>query len=204
VSDVVPDGIVPEIGWRAWSVFDGLLHSINSHYPWPVKEAFEAECGQTPKQEWVARRYGRLVPTGRIPLEVAHEGAVLGGFNYGYETGDITTLRHPMPAVQLPKGYGYELEETPKDIPDADCTCGIYALKSRAAIVCSPYASNSDAVGAVSLWGKIVPGTDGFRARFSYPLLVYTDLELFDYGVPVRPLKDMGTDMPVRMLRGKR
>jgi hypothetical protein len=125
---------------------------------------------------------------------------MIGGYVYGYEVGDTQELQQPAPVVQLPAGYGYELEEVPREIPEKSCSCGIYALRSRAAIACSPYGADAVAVGAVSLWGKIIPGKDGFRAQYAYPLVIYTDLELEDYGVPVLPRNDLARDIPVRRL----
>jgi hypothetical protein len=201
---IVPDGITPEVGWRGWSVLGGTLSSVNQHNEWPTREAFVATCAKPPPVRWVPHRYGAIVPRGRIAQEHAHQGLVIGGYAYGYETsGRSLDATKPPPMTQLPEGWGYELEAVDKEVPDEYCTCGIYALKSRAAIVCSPYAREADAVGAVSLWGKIVPGEDGYRAQYAYPLLIFTDYDLDDYGVQVLPRREMGRDMPVRLLRGK-
>jgi len=202
---IVPDGITPEVGWRGWTVVDGYLSSVNMRHDWPTREAFVASCNKPAPMKWVARRYGSIVPQGRIAQEHAHQGLVVGGYAYGYETsGRSLDATRPPPMTQLPKGWGYELEPFEKEVPDESCTCGIYALKSRTAIVCSPYAREADAVGAVSLWGKIVPGEDGYRAQYAYPLLIFTDEALQDYGVQVLPLREIGRDMPVRLLgRGK-
>src|SRR5262245_13105316 len=105
--------------------------SINQHTVWPTRQALEAVCGHAPDKQWVAKRYGRLVPTGRIPHQADHRGMVIGGYAYGYETSDLTELKEPAPIVQLPPGYGYELETLPNEVPADHCRCGIYALKDR-------------------------------------------------------------------------
>jgi len=187
-SEVIPDGITPEQGWRAWRVEHGLLVSINQYTGWPPRQALEAECSKPPRMQWVARRYGRLVPTGRVFQEVDQGPKVFAGYVYGYETGDLDLLTDRMPTVQLPAGWGYEMEQMENEVPDEACSCGIYALRSKANFLTSSYSDRAgDAFGIVSLWGKIVPAENGFRAQYAYPFEIYTDDELLDYGVPVLP-----------------
>lgn len=49
-SSVVPDSTTPIVGYRAWLVNDGLLHSIYPlvrPVPWPVGEVLKAKCFRT-------------------------------------------------------------------------------------------------------------------------------------------------------------
>lgn len=80
--------------------------------------------------------------------------------------------------------------------PHENCTCGLYAVTypERAPV--------AEILGRVNLWGKIVPGTDGYRAQYGYPKDLYVmerggkakelqqvcdELEKA-YGVPARPV----------------
>jgi hypothetical protein len=201
---IVPDGITPEIGWRAWTVVEKHLSSINRGATWPPKEALVAYCSHGPEYRYIARRYGRIVPTGRIEQHVDRAGMLVGGYSYGYETSGLLLdpAHGPMPTVQLPEGWGYEVEACERDVPSESCQCGIYALRDRARLYCSPYYRQAEVVGAVSLWGKIIPGEDGYRAQFAYPLVLYTDSKLVDYGVKVFPFAEAGNDLSVRLLGG--
>jgi hypothetical protein len=83
--------------------------------------------------------------------------------------------------------------------PEADCTCGIYALKKYTGP--DPvYKWEDEGViyGRVALWGKIIECEDGYRAECAYPLDLYVprdlqtpeNLELLrQYKVPIYFLK---------------
>lgn len=81
--------------------------------------------------------------------------------------------------------------------PAHGCTCGVYAAKDldhlRGHLLPGLGAA---VVGEVSLWGRVVPGTHGFRAQFAYPKSLFViDIgtsaaagfvdALEPYGVPV-------------------
>jgi hypothetical protein len=57
--------------------------------------------------------------------------------------------------------------------PHADCTCGVWALRSRAAAVelatDYAYAAGLMALGQVALWGRIVEQERGWRGQYAYP-----------------------------------
>ena len=91
-------------------------------------------------------------------------------------------------------GMRTDMHEAPGEM----CRCGIYAARdlmhlrrqmlTRLAI---------KVVGEVSLWGKIIPGSKGFRAQFAYPRSLFVIQRTYDwdqsaaaealsvYGVPV-------------------
>jgi hypothetical protein len=84
--------------------------------------------------------------------------------------------------------------------PGENCSCGIYAAKSRDRLGEMRYGHYDlwknlvVVVGEISLWGGVVPAEWGFRAQFAYPrklLLPYECWELMtplrdDYRVPVK------------------
>jgi hypothetical protein len=82
-------------------------------------------------------------------------------------------------------------------VPAADCCCGIYALnrvdlRLRAGLV------RGQVAGTVSLWGRVVRATHGYRAQYAYPrrLVVPGPPRLAAavaarYGVPALPARDV-------------
>jgi hypothetical protein len=85
-------------------------------------------------------------------------------------------------------------------VPTESCTCGLYSAKTREHLLSMNY-HNYDpdeghftVLGRVALWGKVVEGTQGWKAEFGYPqelFLPYEAWHLFKpleeaYGVPVR------------------
>lgn len=59
-------------------------------------------------------------------------------------------------------------------LPDLRCECGVYAVRERAQA--EDWASwarsalpNPIVLGRVSLWGKVLQFSDGFRAQYAYP-----------------------------------
>jgi hypothetical protein len=58
----------------------------------------------------------------------------------------------------------------PHKSPDESCPCGIYAARDlrslRSRVL---FGMRFCVVGEVSLWGKVIPGSRGFRAEFAYP-----------------------------------
>jgi hypothetical protein len=63
-------------------------------------------------------------------------------------------------------------------VPDLDCRCGIYGVRSvaaaRAYLETPPLLCRDDRViGRVALWGDVVEGTSGWRASHAYPVELY-------------------------------
>jgi hypothetical protein len=100
------------------------------------------------------------------------------------------------------------------DAPEEGCTCGIYAARDlknlRAKML---FGLGLMVVGEVAMWGKVIPGTRGYRAQFAYPRRLYVVQRTADwdqsstvralgvYGVPVEAIahRDVGT-RPVDVL----
>jgi hypothetical protein len=89
-------------------------------------------------------------------------------------------------------------EPSHHDAPAEGCTCGVHAARDlknlRARML---FGLGLMVVGEVSLWGKVIPGTRGYRAQFAYPRRLFvvqrtvewdqsrTVAALGVYGVPV-------------------
>ena len=69
------------------------------------------------------------------------------------------------------------------EAPDRGHKCGIYALRDRLEVARmlreleqgAPWKPRPAAIGRVSLWGRVIENTGGWRAQFAYPY----DLELY-------------------------
>lgn len=79
-------------------------------------------------------------------------------------------------------------------IPGNNCGCGLYAAKTREHLQSMNY-HRYDAerrglfhvMGEVELWGRVVEGTQGWRAEFGYPRTLYVPFEAHRL---VKPLRD--------------
>jgi hypothetical protein len=171
----------------------GLLWSLNNEIAWPLRKPLHAHCSHGPALEYVPRRNGPIVPQGfYVEVTPIAPNFAVQERNYLFKAPPNSQMKTAnLPCCQLPDGWGYAIEQVERDTPDEACTCGIYALRSKEALLESSYYLNNEAVGSVALWGKIIPGEDGFRAQYAYPIAIYTDKNLSDYGVPVRPKSEL-------------
>jgi hypothetical protein len=94
-----------------------------------------------------------------------------------------------------------ECEKKKHLAPDEGCTCGLYSAKHKAHLLgmgyhhYDPDRGGMNAVGEVVLWGKIVEGTQGWRAERGYPRELYVPFEGWGY---VKPLSEI-YGVPVRL-----
>lgn len=79
-------------------------------------------------------------------------------------------------------------------VPGEGCTCGLYSAKTQKHLMGMGYrkydaerTGQFRVMGEVSLWGKIVEGTQGWRAEFGYPRNLLVPFEAYAL---VAPLKD--------------
>jgi len=87
------------------------------------------------------------------------------------------------------------------DSPGEMCRCGIYAARNLTHLrrqILTGLALN--VVGEVSLWGKLIPGSKGYRAQYAYPRRLFVIQRTADwdqseaaealsvYGVPVESI----------------
>lgn len=86
-------------------------------------------------------------------------------------------------------------------VPLEQCTCGLYSAKTRKHLQSMNYHTYDGerngkvcVIGTVSLWGKVIEGTQGWRSQFGYPRELFVPFEAWQlaaplteaYGVPVR------------------
>lgn len=90
-------------------------------------------------------------------------------------------------------------DKTKHQVPTLNCSCGLYSAKSREHLLSMHYHKydpdeSPRVIGSVNLWGRIVEGTQGWRAEFGYPRELFVPFELWrlvepleeTYGVPVK------------------
>ena len=70
-----------------------------------------------------------------------------------------------------------EVVHDARDVPQAICTCGIYAVKTLHHFRSMVYAK-CGIYGEVYLWGKVVEHELGYRAQFAYPKNLFLPLLL--------------------------
>ena len=74
------------------------------------------------------------------------------------------------PRYQLIGAYDRDHHRSPGE----RCTCGIYAARSLNRLRGHPFTGlRRGVVGEVALWGKVIPGTHGYRAEAAYPKRLY-------------------------------
>lgn len=113
--------------------------------------------------------------TGRRCWGLAKTESGLLLVSYG---GTIWPAREPLEA---------ECDRHDHDPPGAKCTCGIYALAEDEGFPYYGYDWKSYAVyGEVSLWGEIIRGTKGYRARYAYPKTLYLAHKDWRFVAPLR------------------
>lgn len=188
VDALIPDGIEPIEQYRVWNWDGKHLCSLN-HHRWIPGEPLKASCSTAAKQyEYVLVKgagFGLTTWREREEERKAQETqwrAQSNSYWYG-----APTYIPPVPSVEPPSGYGYELRPVAHDAPHENCSCGIYA----AATEDHEYRDQGRVWGKVKMWGKIVPGTKGARAEYAYPSELHVPEELANdpailaYGVPV-------------------
>jgi hypothetical protein len=93
-------------------------------------------------------------------------------------------------------------EMTGNPVPQANCTCGIYAYKNRKTAETLLRTMVADvhnwpvAYGSVNLWGRLIECQDGYRAEHAYPQAVFFEPSDFldQYGVEVLPFDQTQVD----------
>lgn len=87
-------------------------------------------------------------------------------------------------------------------IPKLSCSCGLYSTKSWRKLQTNGY-HMFGAFGLVSLWGRVLEGTLGYRSEFAYPKMIflsYLNLKWVEplsvYGVPVKLYNPYKTKVP--------
>lgn len=94
-------------------------------------------------------------------------------------------------------------KDNPIEVPGEQCSCGFYSAKTLPHLQQMSY-HNYDAergsyavLGQLANWGKVIEGTQGWRAQIAYPAVLYVPFEAArvlakplaeSYGVPVKLL----------------
>lgn len=194
---VVPDKITPEIGWRLWSFDKGRLYGYGDTC-WPVGQAARAVChggsftgGDLGVWEISAHPDLGAYTTESYEREMAYvaeqQKTVVqqhGGF---YPMLYYPGPSKPAPPKTLPHRGEWVWQSKPTrhgPAPEERCSCGLYAVRTTNLALGR---SSGDVLGAVSLWGKIVPGQDGWRAEFGYPAEIFAEPLRKRRGLRFRP-----------------
>lgn len=100
---------------------------------------------------------------------------------------------NPMHAVCLAQSSVFEHHEAPAE----DHSCGIYAMKTVAALA-KTFHYGPSVIGRVALWGEVIEHEDGYRAEYAYPQVFFYDTGRFpedrarklaaEYGCEVLPM----------------
>jgi DNA-binding CsgD family transcriptional regulator len=86
---------------------------------------------------------------------------------------------------RLPSNFQQGFKPGPRQAPLADCTCGIYALKTGEQLGEFGEAHWRGISGEVYLWGTIIEHSHGYRAQYAYPKRLVVS-------APCDPLSDDG------------
>ena len=202
---VVPDGITPLSGWRAWIVdTDGVLRSRTNSMRWLPGKALHARCshlGDLGSQViplsklWEAGAVlaGRAVSTVMsveprlVEVYAVYQSAQ--AHRRGFHTHGIESLPDP---VIYDEASGEHFIPLPGDrrlvvpppapaaapepeVPSATCSCGIYCADDRSAAEHYMSESGDSVLGRVALWGRVVRHDTGMRGEYAYPQVFYTD-----------------------------
>lgn len=185
MSTVVPDSIDVIEGWRSWTFSNAGLGSITRSVHWIAGTELQAHCPGS--KSWIYP-FGTHITSVRYPVWTLSRGGM--STEKATEYRERSSLGHipPVPAVVPPTWMGWWLsypQEQAHVSPHEDCSCGIYAAANLT--LCPP----GDVYGKVKLWGKVVPGEQGWRAQYAYPSLLYAAPEiarhpaLMAYGVEI-------------------
>lgn len=204
---VVPDAIEPVVGWRSFYVEDGLLFSPQQRMPWPPGAHARASCS---KAQWFYL-WTQATTEERLALEeeAIEEGftAELGQYvNYLMPDGQILQkavympwgMRDAAPPIHSFPDEGKDwvlvLHKMGHEAPADTCNCGIHLARDLALALQYSNRGKNSVFGLVKGWGKVIPGSAGFRVEFAYPEKLFLSsppegsLDLSAYGVPLLPV----------------
>jgi hypothetical protein len=135
----------------------------------------------------------RTDPAGDPDRIALYAGTYTGWRSWGVDSKG--TLQSATASEIWPAGAALEMRCTPAahTIPQADCSCGIYAFKTRQDLEGSEYAQ-MPVHGRVALWGRVIEHEHGYRAQRAYPAQLWVAAHLpigvvdqlrTKYGVPI-------------------
>jgi hypothetical protein len=117
----------------------------------------------------VGWRYWRMDRTG-------HLLASLGGSGRGWKAG--RPKKASCASQRNPNDFRFEhvsgIMTASHESPEERCRCGIYAARTLEELRSQMLLGLGIAVvGEVLLWGKVIPGSRGYRAQYAYPKHLY-------------------------------
>lgn len=204
-SVLVPDGIVPVVGWRGWrlSIYSAHSYLKSPTFPghWSPNQPHTATCNDP-------------------SLRATQVGAT-----YVPPTQDILELHSQRHRVHSVAKRDYDLDQwyvelagkqrlvVPRPLPETyavparECWCGVHLASDRAEA--DNYAQGSPSfpggprsefgvLGRCAGWGIVIQHELGWRVQYAYPQSFYVDDADFDVLSPV--LKEWGVPVMRRSL----
>lgn len=158
---VVPDVTEPIVACRAWRYRSPRANPnpkpSAKDVPWRLRRGITKQRREPPRSQWrlESSNMGVVWPT--RDFEARHENDT---FTWG------------MSAITWHEHYAAYLEARHGDAPSKHCSCGVWALADPellfARFPCRYHtivSSNTHVYGVVHLWGRVIPGDDGWRAQ---------------------------------------
>ena len=77
-------------------------------------------------------------------------------------------------------------------VPGEHCSCGFYSAKTFEHLQSMGYHAYSEGtgrftvVGKLANWGKVIEGSQGWRAQYAYPVMLYVPLEASHLALPLK------------------
>lgn len=125
-------------------------------------------------QPVIAYRIWKVSPEGRLYTAYRDSGKWpwMKPYSAACDGGSNWTL-YGVPVYLV--GFG-ESPPSDHDAPHFDCTCGLYGYKSVKCLeqTFPAFYKGNCVLGRVALWGRITEHTDGYRAEYGYPQVLYT------------------------------
>ena len=126
----------------------------------------------------VAYRYWSVSEDGKLLSPVASSASPVAGFSEWPSRQRMEAICPDKKRVMVAgQPTVIEREHPPEQVPNAQCTCGIRGLEvtraPRWGIIMEhvdAVKTGIEAIGRVSLWGKVISDSEAHRAQFAYPM----------------------------------
>lgn len=129
-------------------------------------------------QPVIAYRIWKVSPEGRLSTAYRNSGKWpwMKPYSSTCDGGDTKMWWDETPVTITGAG---DKPKADHDAPHFDCTCGLYGYKSVKCLeqTFEQFYKGNCVLGCVALWGRITEHTDGYRAEYGYPQVLYTPNE---------------------------
>ena len=143
-------------------------------------------------EEIVGWRAWRLIGTERLPLLASVSAA---SFIWHPGRWTVATCQGEDHCTRFPPGT----EGFDGGVPGECCTCGMYAAASRTQLVSLGYNRGSEAnpvlIGEAALVGKVIPGTQGWRAEKGRIRKLYVPFSDWRFVEPLQALYSVPVEL---------